>query len=155
MATSNIIGPSAPATDPEIPMDSRDLARRELGSRLFSALREREWNQSDLARAAGVPRELISTYVTGKAFPSPKSLMKITRALGYSRVEELIPTVIGMQQRDEQAPVDIRTWPGNPAMAWIKVNQAVPLAIAGEIVTLLTSERRRTMEAGITGKAKR
>lgn len=42
--------------------DREDLART-----LRLALHTREWNQSDLARAATLPRELISSYINGRA----------------------------------------------------------------------------------------
>ena len=61
--------------------DREDLARK-----LRLALHTREWNQSDLARAASMPRELISSYINGRAFPPTRSLRRLADALGIQNM---------------------------------------------------------------------
>ena len=61
---------SGPSDSPP-PAGARDMAKQELARRLAQLMQQNDWNQSDLARSADIPRELVSTYVRGKAFPTP------------------------------------------------------------------------------------
>jgi transcriptional regulator with XRE-family HTH domain len=60
------------------------------GERLRAKVRAKHWNQSDLARASGLGRDSISTYINGSTKPSPKNLAKIAQVIGC-RVAELMP----------------------------------------------------------------
>lgn len=112
--------------------DMRD--REDLARKLRLALHTREWNQSDLARAAALPRELISSYVTGRAFPTTRSLRRLAEALQL-KIEELAPPAPGMFQWEPPPTMEI-TGLAN-GMARITVNTVVPIGVALEIGRLI------------------
>ncbi len=46
------------------------------------------WNQSELARRAGLRPAAISTYCRGKDVPSPESMTKLARVLGWTAIPQ-------------------------------------------------------------------
>lgn len=56
-----------------------------LGKTLWDLMTDRDWTQSDLARASGVPRGDISAYIAARTFPNDENLDKLASALGVSR----------------------------------------------------------------------
>ncbi len=113
---------------PEL-QDREDLARK-----LRLALHAHDWNQSDLARAAGLPRELISTYCRGASYPTARSLRRIAEALKM-KPEELAPQAPGLFQWEPPPTVEI-TGMAN-GMARITVNTVVPMGVALRIGQLI------------------
>lgn len=81
---------------PPSPDDSTNAAdevrRREFAERIRVRMNQRNWSQSDLARAAGLKRDAISTYLSAKRWPSPASLKAMADALKTTS-EDLIPAV--------------------------------------------------------------
>ena len=69
---------------------SRAEAKKQFGRTLQRYMAEKGWNQSVLARRAGLGRDAISTYVRGISFPEPHNLHKIAVALGLE-IETLLP----------------------------------------------------------------
>ena len=53
-------------------------------AKLTAALDERGWNQSELARRAGLRRDAVSTYCRGSAVPAHESMTKLARVLGWT-----------------------------------------------------------------------
>jgi len=53
----------------------------------------RMWSQEELSAASGVDRGIISDYERGKAVPQPKTLKRLTAAVGlpYALVDTLLP----------------------------------------------------------------
>ena len=69
-------------------------------------LRElKDWDQSNLAREAGIDPGSLSRYEAAKKTPSPKTLERIAAAAGlpYAFAEELIPLCRGIRLASEQA----------------------------------------------------
>lgn len=93
-------------------------------------------NQSDLARAAGLPRELISTYVRGVSFPTPKSLRRMADAL-HMKVDDLVPAAMGMVAQDEVPSFAMTEIAGQRGQVWLRVNRMVPGAAAAKIFAIL------------------
>ncbi len=77
MAKSNI-----PRDDYDDQYDEK--ARAALGAKISALLVDRQWSQSDLARASGLKRDAISTYVRGRVWPNPQSFTAVARALGIT-----------------------------------------------------------------------
>ena len=115
--------------------DREDLARK-----LRLALHAREWNQSDLARAAGLPRELISSYVRGGSFPTSRSLRRLADALQL-KLEELAPQAPGMFQWEPPPTMEISGMANG--MARIMVNTVVPIGVALEIGRLIQGAQEK------------
>lgn len=117
-----------------------DAALTEFARKLQQLMVERSMSQSDLARAAAkfMPdkrfnRDNISQYVRGLSFPYPMRLSAIAKALGVDP-QDLRPA--GVPGAGDKAPeLDFRALgDGN---VWLRVNQAVPMKVAMEIVALL------------------
>jgi len=115
----------------------------EFGNKLQQLLVEKNWNQSDLARAARkfmpdkkFTRDNVSRYVRGLSFPLPLRLNALAKALGVSP-EDLRPKGIpgaGMKN----PPREYRQLEGG--MAWLTINQAVPDELALKILSMLGQE---------------
>lgn len=108
--------------------------REELARKLRLALHARDWNQSDLARAAGLSRELISTYCRGTSYPTPRSLRRMAEALNM-KPEELSPQAPGLFQWEPPPTMEI-TGMAN-GMARITLNTVVPMGVALRIGQLI------------------
>lgn len=120
------------------PAGARDLAKQELARHLVAAMRERDWSQSDLARHADVPRELISTYVRGVSLPEPRTLRKLANALGTTP-EKLLPAAAGLTAQDEIPAFSITELAGHPGRVWLRINRMVTLDTAMQIGAILQS----------------
>ena len=68
----------------------RHLTKQEFGRRIYSLMLKKGMRQSDLARAADLPRDSISVYIRGRSLPTPLSLQKLAGALGV-KAEDLLP----------------------------------------------------------------
>lgn len=129
----------APPSDFASAAAPRDLAKQELARRLSKLIQDRDWTQSDLARAAGLPRELISSYVRGKSFPEPKSLRRIADAL-LVKVEELAPAAQGMAASDEIPSFSVTEFAGHPGKVWLRINRLVTMDSALKIGAILEAQ---------------
>ena len=60
----------------------RELTKQEFGRRLHGLMLAKDWNQSDLGKAAGLGRDSVSTYIRGLTFPTTRALRRLADALG-------------------------------------------------------------------------
>lgn len=130
----------------ELPANApKDAARVEFARRLQSAMVEKGWNQSELARraAAFMPdgkfgRDNVSLYVRGMVFPGPDHAEALAKALGR-KVADLIPTR-GMPSAEDRAPpLDVKDL--NDGRCWLKINQAVDWPVALQVLELLKGQK--------------
>ena len=75
------------------------MTQREFGTRFYKLMLARQWNQSDLARYADLPRASISVYIRGESLPTRASLEKIAAAFSMEP-EELWPNA-GRSKADD------------------------------------------------------
>lgn len=120
----------------------RALTRQEFGRRLQQLMLAKGWNQSDLARAADLGRDSISTYVNGKTFPTPVALKKMADALGME-ASELLPNTMMNAMDDEHPAVELRSAAGHPGKAWLRVNRAMSFSAAARIVEIINEDDER------------
>jgi len=140
--------PATAAQDPAAEMTPRALTKQEFGRRLQRLMLERNWNQSDLARAAfgkgkdGFPlgRDSISTYVRGIRFPDPTNLKKLADAFGMEPYQ-LLPNTIEAAIDQEVPALEIKQAAGHPDKVWLRVNQMVDLATAAKVFDALNQKR--------------
>jgi transcriptional regulator with XRE-family HTH domain len=140
---------SDPGDDPTIPLGGltpKALTKQEFGRRLAAVMLEKGMNQSDLARATGnfgkpLGRDSISTYVNGHAFPTPRSLNQLARALGVDR-EALLPNSLMQAMNDEHPAVEMTQAVGHPDKAWLKVNRMVSFATAAKIIDIINRDNQ-------------
>ncbi len=135
------------------PLTPKALTRQEFGRRLQKILFDRAWSQSDLARESeafdpkgkGLGRDLISTYINGRSFPTPKSLDILCKTLGCSR-DELLPNASLFASNDEHPALELRMADGRPGKAWVRVNRLMSFDTASKIVALINEEDSRNPE---------
>lgn len=124
-----------PLMDPALEL--KELSKQEFGRRLMKLILDRGWNQSDLARAAHLGRDAISTYVRGRSFPEPRSLKALADALSVS-TEALLPNSVTMAMDADTAPMlEIKQAAGHPEKVFLRVNRMVSLQQAAEIFNII------------------
>lgn len=83
------------------PHSSANVERMEFAKKLVNLMRDKNLNQADLARKAGLTRDAVSTYVRARSMPEPINMAKLAKALGvepsyfqldYYRVAERMAT---------------------------------------------------------------
>lgn len=111
----------------------------EFGRRLYRLMMEKGLTQSDLARAAGLTRNAVSTYVTGRNFPTPLNLQKIAKAL-HLTAEDLLPNLLEHEAPEDSPSLEMKVSSGAPNKAWLKVNRLVTLSTAARVIELIESD---------------
>ena len=106
----------------------------EIGRRISEKMQAKNWNQSDLARAAGLGRDSISTYVRGMVKPSPENLKQIANALGCNP-EELYPS----EPVEQEIILEMRQT--GDGRVFIKINKTVSVQQAASIFEILRDEK--------------
>jgi transcriptional regulator with XRE-family HTH domain len=138
-------------SDDEVPLAPNQLTKQEFGRRLARILEERFLSQSDLVRLVEkttgekMGRDAISTYVNGRAFPTPKSLALLCTALGLTR-EELLPNAAIQAINDEHPALELRAAAGHPGKAWLRINRLMRFETATKIVTIINDEDKHDFE---------
>ena len=121
-------------------MTPRELTKQEFGRRLMALMLERRWNQSDLARAAGIGRDAVSTYVRGRSFPDPKNLGKLAAALNMEP-SSLLPNAAARAIDSDASPMlEIKQASGHPDKVWLRVNRMVTFRQAADVFNILQQD---------------
>lgn len=127
----------SPAGDSlDVDLSVKTIRRTEFAKRLYSLMIAKNWNQSDLSRAANMGRDSISQYVRANNTPSPKNLKKLADALGVEPVE-LYPNYEAAAVEEEMPAESFRKMPGDDEHMWVRINKKVPKAVAAKIMLLL------------------
>lgn len=71
-------------------MSGLDDATQVFGRRLYELMMAKGWNQSELARRAGLERHDVSYYIRGGDYPTPRHMKGLAAALGVTP-RDLIP----------------------------------------------------------------
>lgn len=93
-------------TSPEA-LSNRHLVKAEFAKRLYAAIHERGWTQSEFARNCDLARDAVSTYVRGRSIPSPVALEKMARVLSR-RPEDLLPNYYEAAAVQQESTLEIR-----------------------------------------------
>jgi len=122
-------------------VDQKEGMKVAFGRRLFQLMLAKNWNQSDLARASGLGRDAISTYIRGRSYPEPVSKKKLADALGV-RPEDLDPPSGGINETAESgSPLfELRQSSTDPSKVHVYVNRVVTIGTAAKIIDLLKEE---------------
>jgi plasmid maintenance system antidote protein VapI len=124
-------------------------AKVKFGERVYRAMADKGWRQSDLARAAGITRDHISRYITGRSFPTESSLKSLAQALDTTPEELLPQRVHASYSRATHvpkvfAPFTMHVDQSDPGVAWITVSRLVTVETAIEVANLLHSDSTST-----------
>lgn len=114
----------------------REIMRREFSSRLKRAIRQKNWRAIDLARAADIGRDSVSSYLRGRMLPSEETLNKIAKALRMDP-SELMPSYAQTLSNFEK-PFEIWETHAGSGKMWIKINREVTAVQASKIIAVLT-----------------
>ena len=115
------------------------ISKQEFGRRVQQRMYAKGWNQSELARRAGLNRDAVSTYIRGSAYPSPVNLHKLAAALGVS-AEALLPNYVERAIADAHPSIDLRVSSQRPGEAWLKIDRRVSLKTALAVTQLLNDD---------------
>jgi len=129
--------PEGPGSGGYVP---EHLTKQQFGARVYELMRRKEWSQSDLARASGLARDAVSTYVRGKSLPGPVSLKKLATALGVSELE-LLPNHTENAIMADNPSFEMKASPADPGKVWLRVNRLVTMGTAVRVADLLENER--------------
>lgn len=131
---------SRPNADTLVDASPRHISNAEFGKRLYRMMISRGWNQSDLARAANLTRDSVSTYIRGKTTPTRKSVEALALAFGIP-AEQIFPNHLEAEIEAAPAALDIKVSPTEPTKAWLRVNQLVHLQTAIKVAELLQADK--------------
>lgn len=120
----------------DVDLSVRSIRKVEFAKRLFNLMNEKNWNQSDLSRAANMGRDSISQYIRANNIPSPKNLKKLADALDVEPVE-LYPNYEAAAVEEEIPALSFRQMPGDEAHMWVRINKKVPTKVAVQIMALM------------------
>ena len=139
VVSSYITSRSAPGPDSTVDLSQKVLTKQEFGKRLFALMMEKGMNQSDLARAAKLGRDSISTYVRGRSAPSPQNLDKLCAALSVSP-DELYPNYAANAAAIEEPVLQLKQVNDGTDMMWLHINMKVDAQKAIEVMQILKSK---------------
>jgi len=111
------------------------LTKDQFASKLFELMSARGWNQSDLARRAGMNRDNISQYVRGRTYPTPKFLKKLAKALDMAP-DALLPNYYADAVERSNPAFEYRELPSDEKYGWIRINKRVLRKNAPKIIEL-------------------
>ena len=103
---------------------------------LKQLLAQRGWNQSELARRAGIGADSISRYLNGQYSPSARHLAKIAAAFEVNPAE-----IYNAMEEADQYVAELRLLRDDPAHALLKINQLLPTEVALQILALANKGR--------------
>jgi transcriptional regulator with XRE-family HTH domain len=98
--------------------------------------------QSDLGRASGLGRDMISHYMRGVRYPGTGSLLKLATALGVEPGE--LDPAIGVPDLKAKFVSEIRQDTDNPARVVLHVHESVTMKQALAVMAILHSEDRQS-----------
>lgn len=111
---------------------------QKFAAKLNAALDERGWNQSELARRAGVRRDAVSTYCRGIAIPSPALGNKIAKALGWAAEPRSVAKKAKSVAKKSPAPTDgVEIRQVDTGGIRLSIDREVTLEQAMQILTIL------------------
>ena len=109
-----------------------DELKREFSVRLAAKLREKQINQSELAKLIGMSKDAVSTYARARSIPNEATLKKICKALDV-KPEELLPVRFDLISAvSEQTTLTVL----GDGMARLFLNTVIPLELATQILEL-------------------
>jgi transcriptional regulator with XRE-family HTH domain len=109
------------------------ISKKVFGRRLQEHMLAKDWNQSELARRAGVGRDAISTYVRGQTYPTPKVLRKLCNALGITEAE-LLPADETVNSAEPERIVHVTHSFGSPGKTRIQLDCVLSYVAAADVL---------------------
>lgn len=115
----------------------KHLTRQEFARRVYSLMISKGMFQSDLARAAGLPRDSISNYVRGNNMPERVNLKKLADALEV-KPDDLLPNLAEQAiELDRESPLEIKASSADPNYVWLRVHRMVKKSALPKILAAI------------------
>lgn len=113
--------------------------KAEFAKRVYKRMMDKGWNQSQLARYAGLPRDSISVYIRGRSLPTPQSLQKLAACLGCAP-EDLLSVYAQAAAEIQPTRLELREIHGEPDYMWLKLNARFKTETALKILMLARAD---------------
>lgn len=107
-------------------------SKEDFGRRVYRLMLAKNMNQSDLARAAGMDRNRVSSYVRGQSLPTGLFLKKLAEALGV-KPTDLLPEAVS----EAPPPYSMAVSPDGKQMRLV-ADVWVPTQVGAQIIQMLT-----------------
>lgn len=112
-------------------------AREAFAARIRGLATRKGWSQSELAKRAGLGRDVVNKYFNARALPTPASLGKMATALGLSPID-LLPGIGALPTTATDGPtVPVAMRSTRDGFVFLQVNMEVPFELAIEILSKL------------------
>jgi transcriptional regulator with XRE-family HTH domain len=123
---------------------AREGERRVVAQRIIHRMQKEGWSGSELARRAGIKKDVVSTAINGKSYPSLVTLSALAKVFRCS-VADLSPLHDGMPNVPADAdpsgaPVSYRALPDHPGYVYLTVNKVVRTEIALQVLALVEAQ---------------
>lgn len=112
--------------------------REDLGRTLQHLCTLRGWTQAELGRRSGLSKQLVSSYWTGRSWPSPLNAGKLAHALGVSRAELVPSQDVGVMTGGGEPKMRTELVPNRPGFMLIELVAILPSKAVSNIITLVT-----------------
>ncbi len=126
----------APLSKEVIEHSNRTSTKEEFAKRLYHAMENKGWTQSQLARYAGLNRDAVSTYIRGRSMPSPESLNKMAKVLDV-KAEDLLPNYFESAVHAQPTRMELKEIHGEDGYMWLKLDMRLPREIAVKVFMLV------------------
>jgi transcriptional regulator with XRE-family HTH domain len=125
----------------------RKAKLRMIAGRIAEMRRDRGWSQAELARRAGLNRNVVNTTENESSFPTRENLERMARALS---VELSKITDVYVEEAHHRAPaaLNITEAKNRPGFAWIQVNRLVRSTTALKIYQLIAEDDADATDRG-------
>lgn len=87
-------------------MDNDEKVKARIAALIKDTLQQRDWNQSTLARQAGIPRDNVSRYSRGISMPSVEHAKKLAKVMNVD-----VNALLGTAPEVEVSEVDVKMTP--------------------------------------------
>lgn len=131
----------SPLSSDVIEHGNRSSTKEEFAKRLYKAMENKGWTQSQLARYAGLNRDAISTYIRGRSIPSPDSLSKMAKVLDV-KAEDLLPKYFESAAQEQPTRMELKEIHGESGYMWLKINMRLPRDIAIKVFMLINEANK-------------
>lgn len=142
------------AVDPNL--DPQKKAKELFARRLWRLMTEKGWNQSELARRAGIGRDRVNVYIQGNALPTPENAKKLAAAFGipvlklYPEGEALVGAAAAHGGFAAMTTVDLPTLKfetRDNGQVYFQLNDEIPMDLALEFIAMLQARQQGAVSA--------
>lgn len=127
---------TAPVAAENIDSTAKHLSKQEFGKRLYTHMLNKGWNQSQLARYAGLGRDSISQYVRGRSYPTPQNLQALAKCLSVDP-DDILPNYYESAVDREQPEIELKGVHGDPQNMWVRINMKMNRSKALKVMNLI------------------